>query len=228
MKIPLRHILLEEGLLDTLKNNSGGIALGAGVLAANAGVFGDDLQDLTKAGIGSVKDGIGKMGDYYMPDDAHDTSDSHEGFFGGSHDSGSGGSHDNSNGFFGGASKFDPNHPAESINALKDQVSQQYEKSQDAVDLAEKNERTLKDLNATLQGTTISNALDNAWDDYKGTLATGVLAAGALANHKAISKGIGKTLAAPGKIARTYSAGKQVEQAKAKNEGKKSGNNSGN
>ena len=68
MKIFLRSII-EESLMDSLKENWGKLAIGGAALAgANAGAFGDEFQNLTHSGIDSIKSGIKDTVDYYKQD----------------------------------------------------------------------------------------------------------------------------------------------------------------
>jgi hypothetical protein len=77
MKIQIKKYLIQEGILDSIKNNWGKILVGGvAIAAANAGAFGEKAQNAVKSGgqglkeltnkaMDSTNDGLKKVADYY-------------------------------------------------------------------------------------------------------------------------------------------------------------------
>lgn len=77
MKIQIKKYLIQEGILDSIKNNWGKLLVGGvAIAAANAGAFGEKAQDAVKSGgqglkeltnkaMDSTNDGLKKVADYY-------------------------------------------------------------------------------------------------------------------------------------------------------------------
>jgi len=174
MKIQLRR-LLQEGLLDTLKNNSGTLALGLGGLAAGAGVFGDDIQDLTHTGVDNVKEGIGKMADYYKPGESSPgLEDSHNSLS------------DSDNG-----SEKDP---VKEFEKFKDNLHDQVQQKQDALDDYKKDLSNYEKLDTQLNGGEHNNIFKQTWDDNKGKIiGAGAIGLGGLGAFKGIKHLLNKS-----------------------------------
>ena len=155
MKIFLRSII-EESLMDSLKENWGKLALGGAALAgANAGAFGDEFQNLTHSGIDSIKSGIKDTVDYYK------------------HDNNNNPAHNNTvptphpaqtssfkNGF--------SNDVVDNLHKAKNDLASAHEKSVENISNAEANERRIRDVKAEEDGifSNMTNSVRNVVADH--------------------------------------------------------------
>lgn len=170
MTIKIKPFILEESLLDSLKNNWDKIALGGlGVAAANAGAFGEDMQSLTQSGLKGASDMVGKTADYYK----NPNTNQHPGDTDGD----------------GNPDKF-TGDPIQDHKLSKDRLETAAENAKIQVQDAKDNERELRDYNADNSGL-FSSALNNTSNFVSdngaaigGLAATGALGAAAVGGSK--------------------------------------------
>jgi len=157
MKVELRNFLLEEGLLDSLKNNWGKIAVGGATLAAaDSGALGDEIQSLTHSGMDEIKKGMGKTADYY----ANSHPDSHP-------DGHSNGATINKNLLTGEDYK---NNIDNAKNLLNTKAEQAAEAAKNAKEYALDLQNTSADQKGLISS--ISNSISNGIDNNIGKLGT--------------------------------------------------------
>lgn len=157
MKIFLRSII-EESLMDSLKENWGKLALGGAALAgANAGAFGDEFQNLTHSGIDSIKSGIRDTVDYYKHDNNNNPTPTHNTTVPTAHPAQT---PSLKNGF--------GNDVVDNLHKAKNDLVTAHDKSVENISNAEANERRIRDVKAEEDGvfSNMANSVRNVVADH--------------------------------------------------------------